>query len=84
MRNYFRKFSQTQIRQYFDRNLNLIFNRGNCQKIEIYTYEQVYNDILFDGVQTFRVLGNKWYLRLPHKTRESLPQHKFGSTLIET
>lgn len=50
------------IRAFFDRNLNLLFNRKNCIKIDFYEDRFEYQDVIFDGKENFRCLGKRWYV----------------------
>lgn len=48
---------------FFDRNCNLLFNGRNCIKIAFYQDWFKYNDIVTEGLNDFRCLGNGWYVK---------------------
>lgn len=50
-------------RAFFDRSYNLLFNGRNCIKIQFYEEWFKYNDIITEGQNTLRCLGNGWYVR---------------------
>lgn len=50
------------LKQFIDRNYNLIFHSDKCIKITMQLDVYEYNDVLIDsGGNQFRCLGKKWY-----------------------
>ena len=47
---------------FFDRNYNLLFNSKKCIKIYFYEERFQYQDVIFDGKESFRCLGKHWYV----------------------
>ena len=51
------------IRAFFDRSWQLLFNKEKCVKIYFQDNWFRYNDIVNDGTNDLRCLGNGWYKR---------------------
>jgi hypothetical protein len=53
------------MKEYIDRNWNLLFHRKKCVKITFWSELFEYNKILKTPIgESFRCLGNNWYKKL--------------------